>query len=130
MAVNLSITLLSIFIYISYSYLQIQYIDTINVPFWNLKRCSNWRPPTSMQTWHRRKRFCRTLTTIPGVFWITWVDGPHRGCSTQQFEIENLGSVKPVIQNTPAIFFKVQQNLVRWCHACIVVGDRPFEQLL
>ena len=34
MAVNLSITLLSIFfIYISYSYLQIQYIDTINVPF-------------------------------------------------------------------------------------------------
>ena len=33
MAVNLSITLLSNFIYISYSYLQIQYIDTINVPF-------------------------------------------------------------------------------------------------
>ena len=33
MAVNLSITLLSTVIYISYSYLQIQYIDTINVPF-------------------------------------------------------------------------------------------------
>ena len=33
MAVNLSITLLSIFVYISYSYLQIQYIATINVPF-------------------------------------------------------------------------------------------------
>ena len=32
-AVNLFITLLSIFIYISYSYLQIQYIDAINVPF-------------------------------------------------------------------------------------------------
>ena len=33
MAVNLSITLVYFFIYISYSYLQIQYIDTINVPF-------------------------------------------------------------------------------------------------
>ena len=33
MGVNLSITLLSTFIYISYSYLQIKYIDTINVPF-------------------------------------------------------------------------------------------------
>ena len=33
MAVNLSITLQPIFIYISYSYLQIECIDTINVPF-------------------------------------------------------------------------------------------------
>ena len=33
MAVNLSITLVYFFIYISYSYLQIQYIGTINVSF-------------------------------------------------------------------------------------------------
>ena len=32
--------------------------------------CSDWQPPTSMQTWHRRTRFCRTLTNIPDVFWI------------------------------------------------------------
>ena len=31
---------------------------------------SNWRPPTSMQKWHRRMRFCRTLTNITDVFWI------------------------------------------------------------
>ena len=38
MAVNLSITLLYFFIYISYSYLQIQYIDTINVSFCSLQQ--------------------------------------------------------------------------------------------
>ena len=38
MGVNLSITLLSILIYISYSYLQIQYIDTIKVPFFILQQ--------------------------------------------------------------------------------------------
>ena len=27
-------------------------------------------PPTSMQKWHRRTRFCLTLTNIPDVFWI------------------------------------------------------------
>ena len=35
-----------------------------------------------------------------------------------------------IIQNTPGIFVRVQQNLVRRCHACIEVGGRQFEQLL
>ena len=38
--------------------------------FANYNSCSNWRPPTSMQTGHARTRFCRTLTNIPDVFWI------------------------------------------------------------
>ena len=39
--------------------------------FASYNSCSNWRPPTSMQPWHRRTRFCRTLTNIPGAFWIS-----------------------------------------------------------
>ena len=35
-----------------------------------------------------------------------------------------------VIQNTPGIFVRVRQILVRRCHACIEVGNRQFEQLL
>ncbi|PSN32148.1 hypothetical protein C0J52_23854, partial [Blattella germanica] len=35
-----------------------------------------------------------------------------------------------VIRNTPGIFVRVRQNLVRRCQACIEVGGRPFEQLL
>ena len=35
-----------------------------------------------------------------------------------------------VIENTPGIFVRVRQNLVRRCHACIEVGDSQFEQLL
>ena len=38
---------------------------------------ASWRPPTSMQAWHRRIRFCRTLTNIPGVFWITGFTDPR-----------------------------------------------------
>ena len=41
-----------------------------------------------------------------------------------------MGSVKPVIQNTPGISLKVRQNLVRRCYACSEVGGRQFEQLL
>ena len=32
-----------------------------------------------------------------------------------------------IIENMPAIFVRVQQNLVRRCHACIKVGGRQFE---
>ena len=91
--------------------------------------CSNWRPPTSMQTWHRLTRFCRTLTNIPGVVWITGFTDPIEG-STEQFEVGNLWSVKRVIQNTSGIFVRVRQNLARRCHVCIEVGGRQFEQLL
>ena len=38
--------------------------------FASYNNCSNWRSPTTMQAWHRRTRFCRTLTNIPGMFWI------------------------------------------------------------
>ena len=34
------------------------------------------------------------------------------------------------IQNTPGIFVRARQNLVRRCHVCIEVGGRQFEQLL
>ena len=32
--------------------------------FTSYNSCSNWRPPTSKQAWHRRTRFYRTLTNI------------------------------------------------------------------
>ena len=35
-----------------------------------------------------------------------------------------------IIQNTPGIFIRVQQKLLRRCHVCIEVGGRQFEQLL
>ena len=39
--------------------------------FASYNSCSNWRPPTSMQTWHQRTRFCRTLTNIAVCFeWL------------------------------------------------------------
>ena len=63
--------------------------------FASYNSCSNWRPPTSIQAWHRRKRFCRILTNIPGVFWIT---GFTDLTWDEQFELGKLGSVKPVIQ--------------------------------
>ena len=44
--------------------------------FASYNSCSNWRPPTSMQAWHRRTRFWRTLTSIPGLFWITGFTDP------------------------------------------------------
>ena len=98
--------------------------------FASYNSCSNWLPPTSMQAWHRRTSFCRTLTNIPGVFWITGFTDPIGGCSTEQFEVGNLESVKAVTQNTPGIFIRMRQKLVRRCHACIEVGGRQIEQLL
>ena len=41
-----------------------------------------------------------------------------------------MGSVNQVIENTPGIFVRVRQNLVRQCHACIEIGGRQFKQLL
>ena len=38
--------------------------------FASYNSCSIWWPPTSVQTWHRRTWFCRTLTNILDVFWI------------------------------------------------------------
>ena len=35
-----------------------------------------------------------------------------------------------IIQNTPGIFVRVRQNLVRRSRACIEVGSHQFEQLL
>ena len=45
--------------------------------FASYNSCSNWRPPTTMQAWHRCTRFYRTLTNIPGVFWITGFTVPR-----------------------------------------------------
>ena len=86
--------------------------------FASYNSCSNWRPPISMQAWHRRTRFCRFLINIPGVFWITDFTDPR-------FHTSNCS----VIQNTSGIFVRVRQNLVRRCHACIEIGGRQFEQL-
>lgn len=35
-----------------------------------------------------------------------------------------------VIQNTPGIFERVRQNMVRRCNACIDAGGRNFEHFL
>ena len=57
--------------------------------FASYNSCSYWRPPISMQAWHRRTRFYHTLTNIPGVFWITGFMDPIGGCSSEQFEVGN-----------------------------------------
>ena len=62
------------FLFTLVSYLQVQYIDTINVPFCILQQLLKLTPPTSMQTWHRRTIFWRTLTNIPNVFLIKQAD--------------------------------------------------------
>ena len=54
--------------------------------FASYNSCSNWRPPTSMQAWHRRTKFCRPMTDVPGVFWITsFMDPrvPTSNCSVE-----------------------------------------------
>ena len=49
--------------------------------------CSNWRLLTSMQAWNRRTRFCRTLTNMPGVFWITGFTDPR--FPTSKYSVEH-----------------------------------------
>ena len=93
--------------------------------------CSNWRPPTSIQVWHRRTIFYRTLTNIPGVFWITGFTDPMGDVPQNNFRWSiPCGVHEASIQNTPGIFVRVQKNLVCQCHACIEVGGCQFEQLL
>ena len=87
--------------------------------------CSNWQPPTSSAY-----KILPHPDKYPWCVLNNWLHEPHRGCSTEQFEVGNLWSLKPVVQNTPEIFVRVQQNLVRRCHACIEVGGRQCEQLL
>ena len=97
--------------------------------FASYNHCSNLRPPTSIQAWHRHTRFCLILTNIPGVL-NNWLHGPQVPYLKLFSGASPMGSVKPVIQNTPGIFVRVQQNLVRRCHACIEVGGHQFEHLL
>ena len=123
------ITVYFMFTYVTVSY-KYSTLTELTYHFASYNSCSTWRPPTSMQSWHRPRRFCHTLTNIPGVFWIIDFTVPIKGCSTEQFEVGNLGSAKPVIQNTPGISVRVRQNLARRCHACIEVIGRQFEQLL
>ena len=42
--------------------------------FASCNSCSNWRPPTLMQPWHRRTWFCRTLIKYP---WCVLNNGPQ-----------------------------------------------------
>ena len=54
--------------------------------FASYNSCPNCRPPISMQSWHRRTRFCSTLTNILGEFWITGFTDPRfptSNCSVQ-----------------------------------------------
>ena len=59
-----------------------------------------------------------------------WLHGPQVPYLKLFSGASPMGSVKTVVQNTPVIFVRVRQNLVRRCHACIEVGGRHFEQLL
>ena len=54
--------------------------------FASYNSCSNWRPPTSMKAWHRRTKFCRTLTNIPGVCCITASTDPRFSTSNCSVE--------------------------------------------
>ena len=44
--------------------------------------------------------------------------------------VARIAAACDIIQNTPGIFIRVRQNLLRRCYACIEVGGRQFEQLL
>ena len=55
--------------------------------FASYNSCSNWWPPTAMQAWHRCTRFCCTLTSIPGVFWITGFTDPRFPTSNCSVEL-------------------------------------------
>ena len=84
MGVNLSVTLLSTFIYISYFYLQIQYIDKINVSFCilqNLLKLTATNLNASIASAYK-------ILPHPGKYsWCVLnncLHGPHRGCSTEQ----------------------------------------------
>ena len=68
--VNLSITLVYFLLTLVIDTCKYSKLTQLMYHFTSYSSCSNWRPPTSMQVWHRHTRFCRTLTNIPGVFWI------------------------------------------------------------
>ena len=71
-AVNLSITLLSIFLFTLITVTcQYSTLTQLTYHFASYNSCSNWRPLISMHTWHRRTRLWRTLTNILDVFWIS-----------------------------------------------------------
>ena len=106
--VNLSITLLSNLFYISYCYLQIQYIDTINVPFCILQQLLKLMATNLNASMASAYKILPHTNKYPWCGLNNWLHVPHRRCSTEQFEVWNLWSVKPVIQNTPGIFVMVR----------------------
>ena len=110
--------------------MQIQYIDKINVQFCILQQLLKLTATKLNASMTSAYKIMPQSDKYPWCGLNNWLHGPHRGCSTEQFEVGNLWSMKPVIQNTPGIFVRVRQNLVRRCHACIEVGGRQFEQLL
>ena len=75
--------------------------------FASYSSCSTCRPPTSIQAWYRRTRFCRTLTNIPGVFWKT-------GFTDPRFPISNC-SVEHPLWGQWSQLFKTHQGYLSGC---------------
>ena len=107
--------------------MQIQYIDTFNVPFFILQQLFKLTATNLNASLTSMYKILPHPDEYPWCVWNNWLHGPHRGCFTEQFEVGYLGSVKPVIQR---YFVTVWQNHVHRCQACIEVGGRQFEQLL
>ena len=111
-------------------YLQIRYIDRINVSFCMLQqllKLTATNVNASMTSEykilpHPDKYTCCLLNN-----WLHRPQNPYLKLFSGASPME---SVKTVIQDTPGIFVRVRQNLVRRCHVCIEVGGRQFEQLL
>ena len=77
-------------------------------PIWPLWASRPWQPPTSMKAWHRRNRFCRTLSNIPGSFQIVSQAATVLGINSMSEStgiwvyvspnISGLPSLKPLLQ--------------------------------
>ena len=79
--------------------------------------CSYCQPPTSMQAWHRRTRFCRILTDIPGVFWITDF--------TDSIEDAPLNRLRYRTWGPWSQLFKTHQGYLSWCGRSLQWGWWP-----
>ena len=84
--------------------------------FASYNSCSNWRLPASMQAWHRRTRFCRTLTNIPGVFRIT-------GFTDYRFPTSNCSVEHPLWHGCARVAHCVTDRWRNFSHCC-----RPLRQ--
>ena len=128
MAVNLSITLLSIFSFtlvtvtskysiltqLTYHFLILQQLLKLTATNFNASMTSMYK-------------ILPRPDKYPWCVLNNWLHRPQVPYLKLFSGTSPMGSVKTVTQNTPGIFVRVRQNFVRRCHACIEIDSRQFE---